>query len=159
MWNDQSWRQQLKCLILENRHGLGKAMPGSTCAYGRAQGLFCCRRREGRSDAESTCCNGAVMRGTTLHFRPEKPLACTNLISEDAFTPWRPNKCIWLGQNYEAAARRDTNRENFVYISSKSNQDRSVLQPEHSWWRCKETEMCLVPSTPTKRANMAGELQ
>ena len=70
--------------------------------------------------AGSTCCNGAVTRGTTLHFRAEKPLARTSLISQDAVAPWRPNKCLWLGQNSEAAARRDANRENFVYISSEA---------------------------------------
>lgn len=62
------WRHKLSCLILWNRHGWSRL---STCASGRAQRIFGRRRREGRSEAESTCCNGAVMPGTTLHLRPE----------------------------------------------------------------------------------------
>lgn len=109
--------------------------------------------------ARSTCCNGAVTRGTTLHFRAEKPLVCTSLISQDAVAPWRPNKCLWLGQNSEAAARRDTNRENCVYISSESKHGAPVLQPEASRWRCKEIERCLVPCAPIRWANRRGELR
>lgn len=69
------------------------------------------------------------MRATSFATSDQKTV-CTILISEDAVSPWRPDKCIWLGQKYETAAQRETNRENADYISYKLNQVISLLQAE-----------------------------
>lgn len=97
----------------------------------------------GRSDVRSTCCNGAVTRGTTLHFRPEAVSLCSTLVSEDAVTPWRPSKCIWLGKNHKAAAWRDSNRENFVYIRSNSQSEPAVLRDDGDGQRQESVGRCL----------------
>lgn len=94
------------------------------------------------------------MRGTTLHLR--KPLVGTNLISRDAVIPWRPNKCIWLGQNYEAAHWQiQTGR--MSAISDISQTTTLYFCRLLNWWRCKGTERCL--SVPSKWANGQWERQ
>lgn len=110
---------------------------------------ICSNRRRGAGLAQRAPAVMAPLRALPLYTFDQKPLVCTTSISEDAATPWRPNKCIWLGQNHEAAAWRDTNRENFVYIRSKMNPEPWVLQPEASWWGCKQTGMCFALSVPT----------
>lgn len=106
--------------------------------------------KESRSEARNTCCSlmAPLRAAPLLHFR--KPLVCTRLISEDAVTPWRPNRCIWLGRKCETAAWRNADRENVEYISSKSNHALLVLQTELSSSRCKETEKRLMVFVPTK---------